>query len=316
MITTNYKVAILLSTHNRAHLIGETLNSILAQTYKNWECFIVDDYSSDNTKEVVESYIKRDERFSYHLKISDYKKGLSGTRNYGLDISKKRGIEFIQFFDDDDIVHPQNLELCIRELKSDNYDFCRFGRETFTGKFFQHFQHIKNYEINTLDFKSLEEVITGKIPFNSCQVMWKKKCFEKNKFNEDLMYAEEWELYSRILADSNVKGVNIQKILYFARKHPKSNTGEFWRGNKKRFDSQVKAIKLVIKHLKIKGYLSKTLIRYFVQMGIFLKDISIIKYLFKIANISLLLKCKYYLLYYFYPIIGRLYRVKKRLTNG
>ncbi|MGY5847680.1 glycosyltransferase family 2 protein [Salegentibacter sp. HM20] len=309
-------MAILLSTHNRAHLIEETLNSIVAQTYKNWECIIVDDYSSDNTKETVERYIHRDKRFSYHLKISDYKKGLSGTRNYGLDLARERGAEFIQFYDDDDIVHPQNLQLCIKEFKSNNYDFCRVGRVTFTGNFTKDFQKINSYEINTLDFTNLEDIIIGKIPFNSCQVMWKEKCFENNKFNEDLLYAEEWELYSRILANLRIKGVSIQKTLYFARKHSKSNTGEFWRGNKKRFDSQIKAIKLVIKHLKEKDYLSETLIRYFVQMGIFLKEISIINYLFKNANISLPLKFRYYLLYYFYPIIGRLYRIKKRLTNG
>jgi len=48
-------VSIIIPTYNRAHLIGETLDSVLAQTYTNWECIVVDDGSSDNTNEVLEA---------------------------------------------------------------------------------------------------------------------------------------------------------------------------------------------------------------------------------------------------------------------
>src|SRR5690606_22147214 len=98
------KVTILLATYNRSHLIGETLYSIQNQTYKNWECIIVDDYSIDNTKEVIEEFIKQDNRFIYFLKTKQYSKGLSGSRNQGLDIAQSRKVQFVQFFDDDDIM--------------------------------------------------------------------------------------------------------------------------------------------------------------------------------------------------------------------
>ncbi len=59
----NPLVSIIIPTYNRAHLIHETLDSVLAQTYTNWECIVVDDGSSDNTEEVLESYINKDFRF-------------------------------------------------------------------------------------------------------------------------------------------------------------------------------------------------------------------------------------------------------------
>lgn len=49
-------VSIIIPTFNRAHLIGETLDSIIAQTYTHWECIVVDDGSTDNTEEIMTSY--------------------------------------------------------------------------------------------------------------------------------------------------------------------------------------------------------------------------------------------------------------------
>lgn len=65
-------VSIIIPTYNRAHLIGETLDSVLAQTYINWECIIVDDRSTDDTKEVIDSYLYGDVRFSYFKRPEKY----------------------------------------------------------------------------------------------------------------------------------------------------------------------------------------------------------------------------------------------------
>jgi GalNAc5-diNAcBac-PP-undecaprenol beta-1,3-glucosyltransferase len=314
MVTVHPKpeVSIIMATYNRAHLIEESLTAIQNQTFENWECLIIDDGSTDATQEILKPYLLGNSRFKLYKRFKDYKKGLPGCRNQGIDLAKGK---YLIFFDDDDIVHPQNLEICVREFKSGKYDYCRFGREAFTGEFFKHFRDVKSYEKNILDYKSFEDVIIGKIPFNSCQVMWKKQCFNKNKFNESLMYAEEWECYARILSNGFV-GANILKVLYYGRKHPQSNTGEFWLGNKKRRESQIKAVKLVIDNLIKKQLFTKTLFRHFIQMGIFLKDFSIIKYTIQLSGSSFEIKLKYYSLYYFYPIIGRLYRAKRNFLKN
>ncbi len=96
-----------MATYNRAHLITETLRSIQAQTYTNFECSIIDDGGTDNTAEIIAPFLE-DTRFTFQKRPSTYGKGLPGCRNYGLDLAKG---EFVIFFDDDDIIHPQNLEI-------------------------------------------------------------------------------------------------------------------------------------------------------------------------------------------------------------
>jgi glycosyltransferase involved in cell wall biosynthesis len=308
------KVSIIIGTFNRAHFILESLKSVFQQTFKDWECLIIDDGSSDNTKQIVSSYIIDDKRFNYLERPDSYKKGLPGARNYGLDNAKG---DYIIFFDDDDYAHPEVISVCINLLLSNpDYDFCHFNKSSFTNEPPEMlYVKKKNIQYYPIGMKQIEEVISNKIPMASCTVLWRENCFANIRFNESLEYAEEWECYSRILL-AGYSGIGINEFLYYNRKHADSNTGEFWRGGAKRKESQINAIILVMEQLKIKGYLTKTLFRYFIQMGIFLKDISIIKYLFKVANISLFVKFKYYLLFYFYPIIGRMYRLKKYLTNG
>ena len=68
-------VSVIIPTYNRAHLIGETLDSVLAQTYQNWECIIVDDGSSDDTDEVIGEYVKKDNRFKYYHRPDEHLPG-------------------------------------------------------------------------------------------------------------------------------------------------------------------------------------------------------------------------------------------------
>ena len=84
----SYLVSVIIPTYNRSHLIGETLDSIMLQTYDNWECIIVDDGSIDYTTELLEFYIKRDDRFKFFKRTKDYLSGGNGARNYGLNLAK------------------------------------------------------------------------------------------------------------------------------------------------------------------------------------------------------------------------------------
>ncbi|WP_417872512.1 glycosyltransferase family 2 protein, partial [Xanthomarina gelatinilytica] len=90
-------VSIIIPTFNRAHLLGETLDSVLTQTYANWECLVVDDGSTDATEALVQTYIQKDSRFQYQKRPDRHLPGGNGARNYGFELSKG---EFIQWFDD------------------------------------------------------------------------------------------------------------------------------------------------------------------------------------------------------------------------
>jgi len=93
----NPKVSVIIPTYNRAHLIGRAIQSVLNQTYQDFELIVVDDGSTDNTNEVIKEFSQKDKRILY-IK-HDKNKGGSAARNTG--IKAARG-EYIAFQDSDD----------------------------------------------------------------------------------------------------------------------------------------------------------------------------------------------------------------------
>lgn len=103
-------VSIIVPCYRQAHYLKQSLQSVLAQTYTNWECIIVNDGSPDHTSEEVRSWKKRDSRFKLLEKTNG---GLASARNAGIAISK--GV-FILALDADDILHKTYLEQTVPEL--------------------------------------------------------------------------------------------------------------------------------------------------------------------------------------------------------
>lgn len=304
-------VSIIMATYNRADFIIEALQSIKKQTYLDFECIIIDDGGTDNTLQVIEPVLKKDSRFQFLKRPDKYKKGLPGCRNYGLDLAKG---DFIIFFDDDDIVHPQNLELCIRELSNNQISFCRYDREVFFNEFDYNFNYSKEYTSFMISVSQIGEMITNKLPFNSCAIMWSKECFTEHRFVEHLMYAEEWELYSRILS-SGVKGISIKKCLFYGRKHLESNTGEFFNHNPVRRESHVNATLLIIENLNKKELLSNSLILFFITLSLEFKEYNLFSQIIKKMNLSMGKKIKYKIFYKSYPLRIALYKIKKSFNK-
>lgn len=311
MVTKNSLVSIILATYNRGHLIEEVLDSIASQSYSNWECIIVDDGSVDNTKQVLQPILQSDTRFKYFKRNSTYKKGLPGSRNMGLELAKG---DAIIFFDDDDIVHPDNLKINLEILAFHEADFCRYDKKPFVGAWNAEIIKDGDFSTRPVGIQEIEKMIKGELPFASCTVMWDKKCFLNEKFNENLQYAEEWELYSRLLS-LGFKGVSIDKVLYYNRKHQNSNTGEFWNNDPARRLSKVDAVKLVIDNLKVKNLLTASLVHYFIRYGFFLKEPEIIDYILQKSNSGIFTRLKYKWGYKFYPMIRPLFLLKKKLKK-
>ncbi|TYA71416.1 glycosyltransferase family 2 protein [Seonamhaeicola marinus] len=304
-------VSIIMATYNREHFILESLNSIQNQTFNDWECIIIDDGGSDNTEEVLVPLLNDDSRFTYLKRTDKYLKGLPGCRNYGLDLAQGN---FIIFFDDDDIVHPQNLEICVSELSNSNMAFCRYKRSVFFEEFNYDFDLSKEYETFYIKKNDVGKLITNELPFNSCAVMWRKNCFENNRFVETLMYAEEWELYSRILSQG-FEGVSISKTLFYGRKHQKSNTGEFYQGNTVRVNSKIEASKLIISNLNTMLMLSPSLQKYFVWKSFSMKNRNLLNHLISQSQLKSKDKLKLSLLYNLGPFVKMYLRLKKKYSN-
>jgi glycosyltransferase involved in cell wall biosynthesis len=106
--------SVVIPTHNRSDYLKEALQSVLSQSYADFELLVIDDHSRDNTKDIVGSF--GDARIRYFL--NDHKEGGAGARNAG--IARARG-EWVVFLDDDDVFMPRKLELIYKRIReSDN----------------------------------------------------------------------------------------------------------------------------------------------------------------------------------------------------
>jgi glycosyltransferase involved in cell wall biosynthesis len=300
-----------MATYNRAQYIVESLRSIQNQTFHDWECLIIDDGGTDNTLEIITPLLKSDSRFKYFKRTNDYLKGLPGSRNYGLDIAIG---DFIIFFDDDDIVHPLNLELCCNELNSNNVSYCRYLREVFYGEFNLQFDLSTNYDFFFMDEKNILQVLNYQLPLNSCAVLWKKECFLNQRYVEHLKYSEEWELYSRILT-SGIKGISIEKTLFYGRKHLNSVTGDFNTKNPQSRKSHTDAIILVINDLKNKKLLSHSITRYFIATSYNFKEFQLFEKIIAALKLSFFDKIKWSFFYYSLLFRLPLHKLKKKIVQ-
>tara|TARA_R110002050_G_scaffold74772_4_gene160152 strand:+ start:55423 stop:56358 length:936 start_codon:yes stop_codon:yes gene_type:complete len=305
------QISIIMATYNRAHFIEETLLSIKNQTYTHWVCLIIDDGGTDNTKNVIKPLLLEDSRFQYHKRPVTYKKGLPGSRNYGLDLAKG---DYIIFFDDDDIIHPQNLNYCIEALQKVQVDFCHYQKQSFENNLPE--IESDKLEVNRrLSINDIEVIVTGAYALASCTVLWKKDCFHNIRFNETLMYAEEWECYTNIILHG-FKGISLKNTLYYNRKHSVSNTGQFWKKNPIHIASKKKALVLVAKNLEKKNYLTISIQKYILGLAISYRDLKLLKNLLEIINRSKLFKTTMLVKYYLFSLWRILYKIKIALLNN
>jgi glycosyltransferase involved in cell wall biosynthesis len=216
--------SIIIPIFNRGNLLQHTLDSILNQTYSNWECILVDDGSTDNTIEIIKNNVLLDARFKFYKRPTNFKKGANSCRNYGF--SKISG-EYVQWFDSDDIMMPSMIEEKISKIIFDKTDIviARLG-------FFKN----KIDEFYTDDRKNIESE-SNNLPFNffagnfwfqTSQPLFRKSFLSSQKklFNTSLDRNQETELFVRLLIQ-NPKISYLNDILILQRIHEKSIGGYY-----------------------------------------------------------------------------------------
>lgn len=126
---SNKILSILIPNFNKGPYLKETLDSVLAQTFPDWECIVVDDHSTDGSWEILKEYTLRDPRFLIFKRPVQLPKGGNSCRNYGLSISKGN---FILFLDSDDVLADycvsQRIQ-CVKEYQA--MDFWAFSTALF-----------------------------------------------------------------------------------------------------------------------------------------------------------------------------------------
>lgn len=196
----NEKVSIIIPTYNRAHLIERSIRSILNQTYEEFELLIVDDGSTDNTKEVVERI--KDSRIRY-IPCGE-NGGAARARNIGI---AEAQYDYIAFQDSDDEWHPDKLEKQMGVMMEASEDtglvYCEY-----------HYNGLGGREEITPDRKIPLEQKRGHIfPYllagnmiGTPVMLVKRECFQKvGIFNEKFPCLEDYELVLRIAREYRIE---------------------------------------------------------------------------------------------------------------
>ncbi len=307
----NHLVSIIIPTYNRCQIIGNTIDSIINQTYISWECIVIDDASTDYTEELFEFYCNRDTRIRFFHRPSNILKGASACRNYGFKISKG---DYINWFDSDDLMHPDFLGKKLSSLQNQKEAVCSIST-FFTFKFEQ--KRIIYLEESFLGSVNVfENLCIQQYAIPTHGPLWEKKfLLNKRLFNENLTMSEDLEFHSRILP-SEAQIVVLNQALYFIRRGHESITSGFYINMNMHFDSYFFVREQIIKrypqNIVICNYFKNEL------MGVFrflmvLKDFKNAKLILKFIEYQLLPKTlknkieiiRIYMLLYIVKLIGR-----------
>jgi len=182
-----FYIDIIIPVYNSEKYIQNTIMSVLNQTYKYWRLIIVDDGSTDNTRQILYKLYKkyRNKKKIIILK-NDVNKGQALSRNLGLKFSTSK---FVSFLDSDDFWDKNKLKSQIKFMMSNNYDF------TYTD-----YKIIKNNKITTIkvpDYFDYKKFIHNS-SINTCSIILKKKII-KNIYFKNLRFSEDYFFKCQIL---------------------------------------------------------------------------------------------------------------------
>ena len=184
--------SIVIPTYNRASVVPRTLGSVLAQTFQNWECLVVDDYSTDNTKDIVEEYCRKDSRF--HYLVNEGKKGAQGARNTGLRHAQNN---WVVFFDSDNVMHSDMLESMVKAIGEfkEQYDVLTCFSNVVSA---QSGEIVGKFEWQC-EGNIHDQLFTGEcyVDYNGA-VIRKKSLLEMGALDEDCPSMQEWDTHIRL----------------------------------------------------------------------------------------------------------------------
>lgn len=178
-------VAVLIPAYRQAEYVAECLDSLLAQTYGNWEAVIIDDGSPDNINEVVAPYVAGDSRIRF---VHTENNGVSAARNYAASVTSG---EYLLPLDADDTIEPTYIEKCVRrfaEYPDTRLVYCKwryFGATT---------------KAPDVSYNGYRELLLLNTVF--CTSMFRRRDFEECGGYDVTMRAglEDWEFLMRLLS--------------------------------------------------------------------------------------------------------------------
>lgn len=243
------KVSIIIPLFNTEKWIGEMVDSILDQTYTNWELLIVDDGSTDNSSKVVERY--QDERINL-LHRDRLPKGAPTCRNIGLENSQGK---YVVFIDSDDLLLPHAIEQRVKAIEEgDNYDFAIGGCKAFVqGESIDEALRKGRYTYGLFNGNPLSLLLKSRYPFIVCTNIYKRESLLANniKWEEEIKVFQDFTFNFKVLNKGLTYNiVNPFAVDYLYRVgHSSTNiTGEFI--SQEKFQSTLKLMKCTLRDIQ------------------------------------------------------------------
>ena len=207
----NPLVSVIIPTHNRAKLVGEAIHSVLKQTYRNFEVIVVDDGSSDNTREIIQDFAKKDLRIKYIWQ--EHSGTPAVTRNTGIKASIG---ELIAFLDSDDVWFPKKLEKQTKAFQRNPEMLVIASNSVYFSKEKKIIPTILFLNEVKLSFRNILRMN----PLSISDVLIKREIFDNiGYFNEKLVKMVDYEFWLRLLYQKDLSILIIKDILSKIRQH-------------------------------------------------------------------------------------------------
>ena len=253
----NPLISIVIPVFNAEKYIKQCIDSVLAQTYDNYEIIIVNDGSTDKTGELIDYYSKKYNRIHYYLKQNG---GVSSARNYGID---KSSGDYICFIDADDIIENIYLETLyyamqgIADCSVGGFKYINVTKEKEI-TVLPIKEEIKNLNDSILDFLDYEKPDWQRYMVNR---LFKKSIINYNqlKFREDIFFKEDGLFLIDYLCASNGLVGYANKVIYYYRQNHDSALGSLNKKFNKRLFTNLDAHLLILERLN-KNHLPKATI--------------------------------------------------------
>lgn len=196
---SNPLISIVIPVFNAEKYISETLDSLIKQTYSNWECFIIDDGSTDHSKDIIQEYCKKDNRFHYFYQENS---GPSVARNNGLKLVEG---EYIQFLDADDVLMPERFDVLLQEYTKAESNIILYS-DLWLGKN----ENIYEKSImllpasleKDLSFNEMYRYFAVKFIFIPACILFPANSLKGKTWNTSLNHSEDWDFYLSVLNQS------------------------------------------------------------------------------------------------------------------
>ncbi len=189
-------VSIITTSYNKEKYIGATIRSVIGQSYLHWELIIIDDFSTDQSVEVISSFLT-DTRIT--LIKNERNRGANCSRNSGIKTAKGK---YILFLDADDVLAPFCLEKrVLKTIENPNAGFYVFAMHVF----FKNIGDDKRKWV-PVSIHPLKDFLQHKLPWGITQLLWDINFLKRvGGFNENMHRLQDVELHTRALMQSNIK---------------------------------------------------------------------------------------------------------------